>query len=172
LYGPLAFQRARRARLADEDARDVAHDVVVKVIERATAFQKRSDADSFRRWLNVIITNAIRDKLRLTGQGGQSTLGELDVLVVDSAREGEERADFIRSVYAYARQWLTDKFEQRTWRAFEETVVNGRSTHETAELLGGTPNAVRVAKCRVLRRLRELAGEMLNDYALTNENSD
>jgi RNA polymerase sigma-70 factor (ECF subfamily) len=50
-------------------------------------------------------------------------------------------------------------FEETTWKACWEYVVNGRAAAEVAADLGVSVNAVHLAKARVLRRLRqELAG--------------
>jgi RNA polymerase sigma-70 factor (ECF subfamily) len=46
-----------------------------------------------------------------------------------------------------------------TWQAFWLSTVEDKTSTEVANELGMSPNAVRLAKARVLRRLRELAGE-------------
>jgi RNA polymerase sigma-70 factor (ECF subfamily) len=45
--------------------------------------------------------------------------------------------------------------DRRSWTAFWRTVVDGQDMHLVAAELGMTPGAVRVAKCRVLQRLRD-----------------
>ncbi len=51
------------------------------------------------------------------------------------------------------------EFEPTTWKACWECVMNDRSAADVAAELGITINAVYIAKCRVLRRLRQgLAG--------------
>jgi RNA polymerase sigma-70 factor (ECF subfamily) len=47
------------------------------------------------------------------------------------------------------------EFEDRTWRAFWLTAVEGRMAAEVGVELGMAKGAVRQAKYRVLRRLRE-----------------
>jgi RNA polymerase sigma-70 factor (ECF subfamily) len=49
---------------------------------------------------------------------------------------------------------LRPEFSDQTWRAFWRTAVEGLPATEAAEELGMSPGAVRVAKCRVLQRLR------------------
>ncbi len=46
-------------------------------------------------------------------------------------------------------------FLPATWQAFWECVVNGRPAAEVGAELGLSAGAVRVAKCRVLARLRQ-----------------
>jgi RNA polymerase sigma-70 factor (ECF subfamily) len=47
------------------------------------------------------------------------------------------------------------EFESSTWTACWEHVVSGRSAADVAAELGISEGAVYVAKCRVLRRLRQ-----------------
>ena len=47
------------------------------------------------------------------------------------------------------------EFEDRTWQAFWRTTVEGQRSGVVAEALEMKPGAVRQAKSRVLRRLRE-----------------
>ena len=53
------------------------------------------------------------------------------------------------------------EFEERTWQAFWQTVVEGRSPVDLAADLGVSPAAVRMAKSRVLRRLKEAFGDLI-----------
>ena len=50
---------------------------------------------------------------------------------------------------------IRGEFEERTWQAFYRVTVEGQAAKDVAEDLGVTPSAVRLAKSRVLRRLRE-----------------
>ncbi len=50
---------------------------------------------------------------------------------------------------------IRGEFEERTWQAFYRVTVEGQAAKHVAENLGVTPSAVRLAKSRVLRRLRE-----------------
>ena len=54
------------------------------------------------------------------------------------------------------------EFEERTWQAFWRTAVDDVPPKDVAAELSMTPGSVRVAKCRVLRRLREEFGELLD----------
>jgi RNA polymerase sigma-70 factor (ECF subfamily) len=49
------------------------------------------------------------------------------------------------------------EFEPATWQAFRLLMLVGKPTAAVAEELGLSANAVRIAKSRVLRRLREEA---------------
>ena len=51
-------------------------------------------------------------------------------------------------------------FAPQTWEAFWRSVVDGHNTHWIAEEIGLSPNGVRQAKSRVLRRLRQQLGDL------------
>jgi RNA polymerase sigma-70 factor (ECF subfamily) len=53
------------------------------------------------------------------------------------------------------------EFEERTWQAFWLTVIDGRSTAAVAAQTGVTPAAVRQARSRILRRLKEEVGDSI-----------
>ena len=57
---------------------------------------------------------------------------------------------------------MRGEFEERTWQMFWRVVIEGHSPVALAEELGVTPAAVRQAKSRVLRRLKEEMGELLD----------
>jgi RNA polymerase sigma-70 factor (ECF subfamily) len=57
---------------------------------------------------------------------------------------------------------VRDEFEERTWQAFWLTAVEGRPADDVAADLGVSAAAVRKAKSRVLHRLKEELGELLD----------
>jgi RNA polymerase sigma-70 factor (ECF subfamily) len=50
---------------------------------------------------------------------------------------------------------IQGEFEERTWQAFWRVTAEGQAAKDVAQDLGVTASAVRLAKSRVLRRLRE-----------------
>jgi RNA polymerase sigma-70 factor (ECF subfamily) len=65
------------------------------------------------------------------------------------------RAEFHR-----AAEQVRSEVQPATWQAFWETGVVGTETAAAAKKLGMTVGAVRVAKCRVLVRLRAAVSAM------------
>ena len=60
-----------------------------------------------------------------------------------------------------ALEQIKDQFQQRTWNAFWRTAVDGQSAVDVGDELGMSAGAVRVAKSRVLQRLRSELGELI-----------
>jgi RNA polymerase sigma-70 factor (ECF subfamily) len=75
------------------------------------------------------------------------------------ARQWDEEHDqhVIRSLLAAVRP----DFEPSTWQAFEGFAINGMPAAEVAREMGISKGAVVQAKFRVLKRLREEAGDFL-----------
>jgi RNA polymerase sigma-70 factor (ECF subfamily) len=65
-----------------------------------------------------------------------------------------------RALFARALDLIRGEFEERTWSAFWRTAVDGRAAKDVGADLGMSAGAVRVAKSRVLRRLRQELGDL------------
>ncbi len=65
------------------------------------------------------------------------------------------------ALFARALALIRAEFAERTWAAFWGTAVDGREAKDVAAELGMSHGAVRVAKSRVLHRLREELGDLL-----------
>ncbi len=121
----------------------------------AFEYERRS---SFRAWLSVITRNKCLDYLRrrrpfYDGDGN-------DPLVASDAELFSEE-EYRTFVTRRALELMQAEFEDRTWRACWELVVDGRSATEIAEKLGMSINAVYIAKSRVLRRLRDELADLV-----------
>jgi RNA polymerase sigma-70 factor (ECF subfamily) len=165
VYGPLVYRWARSLALQEADAADVVQEVFRTVATSLNRFHHESPHDSFRGWLWGITRNKVREQhRRLAGQpaaaGGsdaQRQLLEVAEPVSDCTSEAPvPAADAVQVHRAVA--LIQIEFEGRTWQAFWRSAVDGQSAAEIARELGMTPRAVRQAKYRVLRRLRQELG--------------
>lgn len=78
----------------------------------------------------------------------------------DDANEESERL----LLYRRALEIIRGDFEERTWAAFVRmTTIKGMTSREVGEELGMSPDAVRKAKSKVLKRLREEFGDVLGE---------
>jgi RNA polymerase sigma-70 factor (ECF subfamily) len=57
---------------------------------------------------------------------------------------------------------IRGEFEPRTWQAFWRVQIDGKTTGDVGAELGMTAAAVRKARLRVLARLRQELGELLD----------
>jgi RNA polymerase sigma-70 factor (ECF subfamily) len=165
LYGPLVYRWLRRWDLPEHEAADVFQDVFGALAKHVGGFRKTNKGDTFRGWLHRITDNKVRDLFRRLGrepggEGGteaQMRLASLpEILPPDGDDSSAERED--AGLLRAAVDLIRGEFEARTWQAFWLTAVDGRAPGEVAAELGMTAGAVRVAKSRVLKRLREELG--------------
>jgi RNA polymerase sigma-70 factor (ECF subfamily) len=75
--------------------------------------------------------------------------------------EPQEEEGEIRQLLRGALEQIRGQVHPRTWQAFWKVVVEGKTPEEVGGELGMRPGTVRVAKSRVLSRLRSELGEVL-----------
>ena len=169
LYGPLVLHWCRRWDLQEQDAADVFQEVFQAVATHIASFRKEREGDTFRGWLRTITRNKVHDHFRRLGRepgavGGTDAQIRLSQLPApqpsDDADPAETEAE--RGLFHRALELIRSEFEDRTWRAFWRTAVDGQSPKDIAAELSMSPGAVRVAKCRVLQRLREELGDLVD----------
>jgi RNA polymerase sigma-70 factor (ECF subfamily) len=168
VYGPLVDWWLGRTRLTPEDRDDVCQDIFSTVARRLSDFRKDRPHDNFRGWLRVITRSRLTDHLRREGRqpnaaaGGdeaQQRLLEFPARSSDRAAAKAEQHQEISLVVRQALDLVRATVQTATWDAFWRVVVDGESPQHVAAELGVTDVAVRMAKSRVLRRLRELLSE-------------
>jgi RNA polymerase sigma-70 factor (ECF subfamily) len=167
LYAPLVYHWCRRASLGPEDAADVFQEVFRALALHIGTFHRDRAGDSFRGWLRTITQNKIRDhfrRLEHQPRAAGGTDANLCLQAVPDPATTEEdpsEADVVHRQLHRLLEEIQGEFEARTWRAFWQVQMEGRGTDEVAVELGMTPAAVRKAKFRVLRRLRQELGDLL-----------
>ncbi len=169
LYAPLVMHWCRKWGLRDADINDVFQDVFIAVAANLGRFQKRTARDTFRGWLRTIARSKVCDHYRRQqreprGAGGSELHLRMMQTPADEEDDGEsdQAEQFARdSLLGRALDQIRSGFREPTWRAFWWTVVDGRETRDVADELSMTPGAVRVARSRVLQRLRAELGELI-----------
>jgi RNA polymerase sigma-70 factor (ECF subfamily) len=161
LYTPLLFFWARRCGESEHEAADLVQEVFVALLQFLPSFQHDHTPGKFRSWLRTIMLNKLRDRKRREARADK-VLAQVGVEPeLPDGAEAFWETEYRQELSRRALRLIQTEFAPTTWKACWETVVHGRSTEEVAQELGITENAVYVAKCRVLRRLRhELIGLM------------
>jgi RNA polymerase sigma-70 factor (ECF subfamily) len=155
LYTPLLYYWCRRQRLPEEESADVVQDVFLVLLEQLPEFQY-DGRRSFRGWLRTITLNKCRDRGRRLALAPRGPGGDLLANLPDRANPDPfEEAEYRQYLAARALRLMQSDFDPKTWKACWEHGVIGRPAAEVAAELGVSENAVYIAKCRVLRRLRE-----------------
>lgn len=167
LYGPLVYFWCQRSALRPEDLADVFQEVFRAVANGLARFRKQRPEDTFRGWLLIVTRNKIRDHFRrqqrqLPGAvGGNAAWQLLQIPDPLSDSELSDHAAAEKALLRRALEMLRPKFEETTWQAFWRAVVDGQDAAEIAPALGISVNAVYKSKGRVLQRIREELGDLL-----------
>ena len=159
LYVPLIFYWARQHGLNATDAADLVQDVLAILVTKIVTFEYDA-ARRFRGWLHTVTLNQARDWHRRRANRPRTDQSSfVEHVAIGSHSDAFEESEYRDYVVERAKTLIATEFEPVTWMACWKYVAEGHSAGEVAAELGMTPNAVRVAKCRVLKRLRiELAG--------------
>jgi RNA polymerase sigma-70 factor (ECF subfamily) len=162
LFGPVLYRWCRQAGLQPSDAADSVQEVFRSVAENLEAFHRSSPGETFRGWLWTITRNKVRDHFRRQASfpqacGGTDAGERIEQLPEGDLSDSEEQSlqEPYRLVAQRALELVRSDFDEKTWQVFWRMTVEGHSSAEIAHDLGMTSNAVRQAKYRVLRRLRE-----------------
>jgi RNA polymerase sigma-70 factor (ECF subfamily) len=160
LYEPVIYRLLRRNGMQDADAREIMQELFLAVSRAIDRWDPAKERGSFRGWLRRVARNLVINWLkqrarREVATGGSGMQAMLDQL---PAAEGPESAEFDRelrrALFHRAADQVRGEVQPATWQAFWETSIVGTSPAEAAQKLGMTVGAIRVAKCRVLARLR------------------
>jgi RNA polymerase sigma-70 factor (ECF subfamily) len=169
LYAPLVASWCRRWGVAEQDLVDLLQDVFAAVAKNLAHFRKQRAGDTFRGWLLTITRNKVRDHYRRRSTqpaavgGTEASLRMAQLLDPDSepTTETVEADPAFSDVLHRALESIRGEFHEHTWRAFWGVAVEGRAAADVARDLAMQPGAVRVAKSRVLFRLRRELGDVL-----------
>lgn len=157
VYGPLVYRWCLRKGLKPEQAEDVGQEVFLAVSRNLANFQHAS----FRGWLRTITDRKIIDHWEknkdqpIAGGGtvGQQQMNELPAESGESEREDDK---ILRSSFL---ELIRSQFSERDVLAFCRLIIDEKSAAEVAEELKIAPHVVHTIKARILKRMREMAGE-------------
>jgi RNA polymerase sigma-70 factor (ECF subfamily) len=122
---------------------------------------------SFHGWLGAITRNKLRDfyerrQRQPAAQGGSDFHRLLQEIPDSTLSDDAADAAHLSDVYHRALELIRGDFEDHTWQAFWRTAVEDQTPAEVAPALGMSKVAVRQAKARVLRRLKEEVGDLIH----------
>ena len=168
LYTPLLCHWCARGGVRGADAEDVVQEVLRVAASRLDAFRREREGDSFRAWLrgitrNMLLVHFRRASRQPQASGGSGEFSQLEA-VVDPAGTDSPEEDPPSELEALRRRALDlvrGQVAEQTWRAFWLTAIEGHASAEVAASLGVSATAVRMAKSRVLHRLKEQFGELI-----------
>jgi RNA polymerase sigma-70 factor (ECF subfamily) len=166
LYTPLVYYWCRRGLLPDQDVADVVQEVFRAVVTGIDGFRRDRPGDTFRGWLRTITRSKISDHFRgkdcADAIGGSQMQRRLDLLPAPDDDEVDDPAEVSaqQSLLQRGLEAIRGEFEPQVWQAFWRTAVESRDVSDVAAELNMRPGTVRVYKCRVSQRLRQVLGDV------------
>jgi RNA polymerase sigma-70 factor (ECF subfamily) len=165
LYTPYIQSWLRRQAVQPADVEDLTQEVLRSVVGGLPDFRHNLRRGAFRRWLRTITVNHLRSFWRArqtqpASGDAEQFLGRLEDPDSDLSRLWDEEHD--RHVLRRLLELIEPDFEPATWRAFRLLIFEGRSAADVAAELGISANAARIAKSRVLGRLRQESDGLLD----------
>ena len=161
LYAPLIRAWLRRYDVQDSDANDLVQEVLLAVSKDLGKFEHRGQPGAFRGWLKAILINRLRKFWRARDRRPQARgdsdidarLAQLDDPASEMSQIWNREHDqyVLRQLMALAEP----HFEPNTWKAFCRVALDGAKPDVVAKEMEISRNAVVIAKCRVLSRLRQ-----------------
>jgi RNA polymerase sigma-70 factor (ECF subfamily) len=163
LYTPLIYHWCRRSGFGPEETADLTQDIFRSVFQSIDQFQRTGENGTFRGWLRTIFKSRVVDHVRRNrtepaGRGGSEALRWLENSPQTPADDEADPAT--KALFRRVLDLIEGEFNGQAWHAFWLTTVEERPAREVALELGMTPGAVRQAKYRVLRRVREELGDV------------
>ena len=167
IYLPLIRHRLSRLPGLHDEIEDLTQEVLVVLFRELPAFERQRHG-SFRAWLRQITVNRMwafcKTRRKQPFAGGGSEVEELLTQLEDSSSELARQWDQDHDKHVFQRLLavVETDFAPVTWQAFTRFALDSQPAARVAADLGMSISAVIQAKSRVLKRLREEAGDLMD----------
>jgi RNA polymerase sigma-70 factor (ECF subfamily) len=173
IYEPAVYRFARRRGLQDADARELAQEVLTRVVQLLPTWDRDPARGTFRCWLFTVARRRVIDVWRETSRRRSSLAGDLESGFLNNVAMDPPAEDFDielrRQTIRSAAERIRSEFQERTWLAFWRTSIEGEPIERTSRELGLSIGGVYAARSRVLARLKEFAQRMWADWESNEE---
>ncbi len=167
VYTPLLRYWIRRRNVPPGLVDDVLQESFRSICSGIGSFERDAVRGTFRGWLRAIVERRVADHFR--SQPIESVIITDQLSEVPAPRQKdpetiESEQQVLEEIRARALELVRQSTTEKTWQMFWMSAVEQVPTGEIARQFSVTPSAVRVAKQRVLQRLRDL---LVEDFRLT-----
>ena len=166
IYTPAIYAFLQQQGLQEADAADLSQDVMTSVARAIKSFEYQPGRGRFRGWLFTLVQNRLRNFRRAAARHPVASRDSRSAPIVQQAGDEQQQAwdrEYERQLFAAAAARVQPAVSNSTWQAFRGTLVEGRPAPEVAADLAMSAAAVRLAKARVLARIKseikDLEGE-------------
>ncbi len=150
---------ARNAGLKAQEVDDVLQDVLMGFFRVSADFRYDPSKGRFRGYLKRVTLNAIRSRFRRR-RPDLNIDPERELPAHDEASDAAWDRQWTEQLFFRAMDRVRDRVEERTWKSFELYGLRGTSIDAVADETGMTPQAIRHAKMRITKQIREIVDEL------------
>jgi RNA polymerase sigma factor (sigma-70 family) len=165
-YRPMIERYATRLGMNSADAQDAAQQTLISFCSEYQSGKYDRDRGRLRVWLFGIARNQIRNLHRRSARKERqvvedaSQTGFFDRQPDDNDLEREWDKEWRDSVIRQCIEEVRNDLDAKSIEAFELFAWKGLDAAEVGRRLDMSPNAVFIAKHRILKRIRKLQGDM------------
>ncbi len=165
-YRPMVERYAMRMGLVAADAQDAAQQTLIAFCAAYQEGKYDRTQGRLRGWLFGIARNQIRNLGRKNVRKGRQVIDETNEtgffnrVPDENDQEKAWDEEWRQGVLRECLQEIRRSVDEKSVTAFELFAWQGWSASDVAKHLDMTPNAVFIAKHRILRRIREMQSEM------------
>ncbi|WP_339736260.1 sigma-70 family RNA polymerase sigma factor [uncultured Gimesia sp.] len=166
VYSPLLKYWIRKKNVPPSAEDDVLQEALSKIHKSIGNFERDAAKGKFRGWLRTIVERRAADYFRSLTEDQRAPQEVLDAVVSRDQKDAEEidgEQQALEEVKARALELVRESTAEKTWQMFYMNTVDGVPPAEIAKQFGTTKANVRVAKSRVLGRLRKYLIDDLTD---------
>jgi RNA polymerase sigma-70 factor, ECF subfamily len=168
VYRPLIVGWLHRHAVPSYDIDDLVQEILLKLVRSLPSFKHSGRPGAFRSWLRTIARNNCRDywkspSRRAAAPADAAALALEQLEDPDSPLNRAWDVEHDRYVLRCLMDLMKLEFEPATMRAFLRVTLEGATSAQAAAEAGISLDAIYASRSRILRRLRELAGGLLDD---------
>ncbi len=165
IYRPLIRRWLGHVPGLGDEADDLTQEVFLVMVREIPGFEPQREG-SFRAWVRQVTVNVLRNHRKRKNRRPAVGLDPFDAFLDRLAEPNSELArewdlDHDRHIFHKLQMLVQPGFAPATWEAFRRFALDGVPASQVAAELGLSVNAVTLAKSRILKRLREEAGDLL-----------
>ncbi len=166
IYEPAIYRQFRKSGLQDADARELTQELFVAVNRQIAKWELAKERGSFRGWLRKVARNRVinwmkNGQRRMVAWGGTDSQSIFDELAAEDCPESVEfDRELRRSMFQRATEVVRQEQSLKAWQAFWGLAMEGKAPSVIAQELGMSIGAVKVAKCRVFARLKQVVRDL------------
>ncbi len=165
LYAPLLYRWNAAVGLQPADAQEVVQEVLLVVFQRLGQFERRHPG-AFRGWLKQITAHKILNlRRRRSTRREDSSFEAVDALdtLPDHGADFAWAERYAEDLFARACDMVRPLVTPATWQMFVAAYVDHDPVESIARRFDVSPNAVYIAQCRCLSKVRGIVRGYLDD---------